>query len=167
MYVSFSRKKVLPHALVAHYAMSMIRFLRLSGRKVCENVKKKGLLWKGRHFQVRYLFGAPRTIKSLPQDFATLYCGLLTSIALDKSAVKRNRMRRRCKEALRLVVKAKNNELHLKEISSHGIFQLLVIPRSSSLSAPFEEVQNDANALLAFLLSLPCPTQRPQKKPQH
>ncbi len=131
--------------------------LRLSGRKVCERVKQKGYLWKGKHFQARMLRGLPRTLpESAPVG---LYIGILTSTKLHKSAVKRNRMRRRCKEALRvtlLVPRSLVSSNHLNAQTSQRAnercsFQLLLLPRSSSLSAPFGEILADAEHLIASL----------------
>lgn len=120
-----------------------MRLLRLSGRKVCERVKTKGMLWKGKHFNVRLLHGLPR---NLPLDSPCgLYVGVLTSAKLDKSAVKRNRMRRRCRESLRLTLLTRNIS---PSVSSH---QLLLMPRSSSLSAPFDEILADAETFLSSL----------------
>lgn len=120
-----------------------MRLSRLSGRKVCERVKTKGALWKGRHMQARILFGLPRNLpESTPPR---LLVGVLTSTRLDKSAVKRNRMRRRCREALRTTLKS------LTPAPNPQSFQLLILPRSSSLSAPFGEILADAALLLSFL----------------
>ena len=123
-----------------------MQLLRLSGRKVCERVKTKGMLWKGKHFFTRYLIGAPR---GAPESVsATLFVGLLTSTKLDKSAVKRNRMRRRCRESLRLTLKA-----HSSQLTASSSFQLLLLPRSSCLSAPFGELLSDADRLLSHLIA--------------
>lgn len=117
-----------------------MHLFRLSGRKVCERVKQKGYLWKGKHFQARLLRGLPRTLpESAP---AGLYIGVLTSAKLHKAAVKRNRMRRRCREALRITV------LPCEKLPA---VQLLLLPRSSSLSAPFDELLVDAGHLIASL----------------
>ncbi len=116
---------------------------RLSGRKVCERVKSKGFSWKGKHMQARVLPGAPR---NLPAGAPTgLFVGVLTSAKLDKSAVKRNRMRRRCREALRVSLAPSSNEVGLPPT------QLLLMPRSSSLSAPFDEILVDAERLISSL----------------
>ncbi|MBP7114390.1 MAG: ribonuclease P protein component [Candidatus Peribacteraceae bacterium] len=117
-----------------------MQLYRLSGRKVCERVKQKGFLWRGKHFQARMLRGLSR---GMPETApAGLYIGVLTSTKLHKSAVKRNRMRRRCREAIRLSVLPK------KELPA---VQLLLMPRSSSLSAPFDELLADAEHLTASL----------------
>lgn len=116
---------------------------RLSGRKVCERVKTKGILWRGKHMQVRILHGLPR---NLPDNTPPcLLVGVLTSTRLHKSAVKRNRMRRRCREALRTTLKS------LTPAPNPKSFQLLILPRSSSLSQPFGEILADAKLLLSFL----------------
>lgn len=124
-----------------------MQLTRLSGRKVCERVKTKGMLWKGKHFFVRFLIGSPR---GTPESHAAkIFVGLLTSTKLDKSAVKRNRMRRRCREALRLTLKA-----HSSQLKAYSSFQLLLLPRSSSLSAPFGELLSDAERLLSHLIAV-------------
>jgi ribonuclease P protein component len=131
-----------------------MKLLRLSGRKVCERVKTKGFLWKGKHFNARYLKGLPRNLpESAPQG---LYTGLVTSTKLDKSAVKRNRMRRRCREALRVTLRNQQTSKPVNQQTppvnhSSQSYQLLLLPRSSSLSSPFGEIQNDAEALVRFL----------------
>lgn len=126
------------------YALMTLRLRRLSGRKVCERVKTKGLLWKGKHLQARILHGLPR---HFPKDTpSSLLVGVLTSTRLHKSAVKRNRMRRRCREALRLSLKNK-----MPNAKFHGSAQLLILPRSSSLSAPFDEILADTEHLLHSL----------------
>ncbi len=117
-----------------------MKLLRLSGRKVCERVKQKGYLWKGKHMQARLLRGLPRTLPASAP--AGLYIGVLTSTKLHKSAVKRNRMRRRCREAIRLTA------LPLEKLPA---VQLLLLPRSSSLSAPFDEILADAGHLITSL----------------
>ena len=124
---------------IDRYALPMQLF-RLSGRKVCERVKSKGMVWKGKHFHVRFVRGHSRT---MPSDCVSgFYVGVVTSTRLDKSAVKRNRMRRRCREALRLVVQDK---------SQLPCVQLLLLPRSSSLSAAFGELLADAERFVSSL----------------
>lgn len=152
----------------ALYTLCM-KLLRLSGRKTCERVKTKGFLWKGKHFFVRYLHGAPRSTPAASLSVSAVFVGTLTSTKLDKSAVKRNRMRRRCREALRIILKglsvaagriprSQPNPRSLipdprSLISDPRFFQLLLLPRSSSLSADFGELTKDAEHLLASLLS--------------
>lgn len=73
-----------------------------------------------------------------------LYVGTVTSTKLDKTAVRRNRMRRRTREALRLAA---------DQAAGNVSAQLLLLPRSSSLNADFDELLSDARALLRFLPS--------------
>ena len=155
--------------------------LRLRGRKICDKVIAKGNVWKGKHMMVRWLPGAPFLERNGSGDATALrlYMGTLASTRLHKSAVKRNRMRRRCKEAFRLALKdIQSNEVAegspstgsglpggalLRERRAHerktvgfpfmnGSFQLLVTPRSSSLSCAFGDIQVDVRR---FLSSLP------------
>lgn len=115
--------------------------LRLRGRKVCDHLLRKGRLWKGRHLMIRWLPGAPRHPAADPAKRA-IYVGTLASRKLDKSAVKRNRMRRRCREGLRII---------LKETANIPTTQLLLLPRSSSLTCAFPEIQADIAQFLRLL----------------
>lgn len=127
-----------------------MRLLRLQGRKTCDIVQRKGQSWKGQTFSVRYLMGHPRHPSARPA-VAGLYMGTLASAKLDKSAVNRNRMRRRCREALRTALLARTDALPSA--------QLLLSPRSSSLSAPFAVIEADVARFLTFLAT--CPTKKP------
>lgn len=120
---------------------------RLSGRKACDYVLRRGRTWKGKTFNVNWLPGPPK----LHAGKAGLYVGTFASTRLDKSAVKRNRMRRRVREALRIIAK-----------DSGGIptAQLLISPRSASLNAPFEEIVREMRTFLALL-----PPWHPPKSP--
>lgn len=118
-----------------------MKFLRLRGRKVCEQVQRKGGTWKGKTMVIRWLPGAPRHPAANPTQSA-LYIGTVASTKLDKSAVNRNRMRRRCREAFRVIVRDWSDK--------NVIVQLLIAPRSSSLKAPFADIQADARAFLAL-----------------
>ncbi len=121
---------------------------RLSGRKVCERVKTKGLLWKGKHVHARYVRGMPKTLKvDHPAGF---FVGLVTSAKLDALSVNRNRMRRRVREAFRLTLK--DRVLHASK--PFPSYQLLLLPRTSSLRADFSEIRSDMDHLVSFLLSL-------------
>jgi ribonuclease P protein component len=113
--------------------------LRLSGRKSCDRIIKLGNVWRGKHMVIRWLPGAPRAAKG-----TGVFLGIRASTKLDASAVKRNRMRRRCREAFRLALQS------LPPGMSSA--QLFVSPRSSSLSIDFSELQHEARR---FLLSLP------------
>lgn len=71
-----------------------------------------------------------------------VYAGMLTSAKLSKRAVERNRMRRRCREALRIA---------LRDRDSAPTLQLLLSPRSASLRAPYADIQADVAAFLSTL----------------
>jgi ribonuclease P protein component len=114
---------------------------RLRGRKNNERLQRQGMLWKGKHLWMRFAPGAPRH-PAIDPTKPGIYVGAVTSAKLDKSAVKRNRMRRRCREGLRVLV---------KEQPDFGPLQLLIIPRSSSLSAPFSEISQDLRAFLSHV----------------
>lgn len=111
---------------------------RLQGRKACDYVLRRGRVWKGKTFAAYWLPGPPK----LHAGKAGLYVGTFASTRLDKSAVKRNRMRRRVREALRIIAK-----------DSEGIqtAQLLITPRSASLKAPFEEIVREMQTFLKIL----------------
>ena len=114
---------------------------RLRGRKIVARVQQKGLLWKGKHLQARYIYGYPRH-PAAKTDRPGVFVGTLGSTKLSKLAVERNRMRRRSREALRTSLKA---------MSNFPTVQLLILPRSSSLQCPFTEIQTDITSLLEFL----------------
>jgi ribonuclease P protein component len=145
-----------------------MQLLRLRGRKICDYVLRKGNVWKGKHMMIRWLPGPPRHPAVKP-DVSGLYVGTLVSAKLDKSAVNRNRMRRRCREAVRLVLKDMQNKsskvssadlksnleggepLRGTAGSTQDRFQLLISPRSSSLKAPFDTLTSDVRAFLSFV----------------
>lgn len=118
-----------------------MKLAHLSGRKRCEYVKSRGRLWKGKHFSVRWISGSPRSLHAAP-SVPALYVGSVASTKLDKSAVKRNRMRRRCREALRI---------SLENTPNLPPAQLLLLPRSSSLSCTFSQLQTEAQTFLSTL----------------
>ena len=118
---------------------TLVLLLRLRGRKICDRLLRRGMAWKGKHMIIRWMEGAPHHPASRP-EVAALYAGTLASAKLDKSAVNRNRMRRRCREALRLI---------LPDIAASHSIQLLIAPRSSSLKAPFPMLQDDLRAFLS------------------
>ncbi len=96
---------------------------------------------------VRWIPGAPAHPAANAGEDA-VYVGTLASRALSKKAVERNRMRRRCREALRLVLKEQDPGRPVASI------QLLLCPRSSSLHAPFAHMKEDIELFLSTL----CPT---------
>ncbi|HLC75664.1 MAG TPA: ribonuclease P protein component [Candidatus Peribacterales bacterium] len=138
----------------------------LRGRKIVDRVRSKGARFRGKHMNITYVMGMPRTTMgknlsthssfdgryaSAQDSFAPtsvgrqgkhFFVGTTASTKLDKSAVRRNRMRRRCREALRLTA---------KERQKLPVCQLLISPRSSSLDCAFQELQRDA---VEFLTSL-------------
>lgn len=116
-----------------------MKLLRLRGRKVCERLLRQGKVWKGKNLNIRWTTGYPRHPASLP-EVPAIYVGTLASTKLEKSAVKRNRMRRRCREALRLLA---------PDVSIPVSVQLLIAPRSSSLKAPFPDLQADIRAFFS------------------
>ena len=86
---------------------------------------------------IRWMPGTPSS-KGRTRPLAEgIYLGTFASSSLDASAVKRNRMRRRCREALRLTV---------ENLPERASLQLLVSPRAASLDAPFELLQREAEA---------------------
>ena len=104
----------------------------LRGRKHVEYIRRKGKTWRGKHMKVIYL----------PQEDPVCKVGTAVSSKISKSAVKRNRMRRRCREALRVSAKADKRNLP---------FRLILMPRRSSLECDFEELKSDVEHLLDFL----------------
>lgn len=118
-----------------------MKLSRLQGRKTSDYLLRRGNVWKGRTMLVRWLFGPPRHSSVDPSKRA-LYVGTFASAKLNKSAVKRNRMRRRCREALRIAVKERDNL---------PTTQLLITPRAASLDASYADVQADVSALLSIL----------------
>jgi ribonuclease P protein component len=115
-----------------------MRLERLRGRKVCDWLVKNGRIWKGTHMKIWWHEGHPRH-PAAKRDRHAFYVGMIASTRLDRSAVKRNRMRRRCREAFRIA---------LKNLSIAPTTQLLIGPRSSSLKAPFAALARDIEAFL-------------------
>lgn len=120
-----------------------MKLSRLRGRKICEQLLRKGHLWKGKHLWIRWSATAPRHPAVDPAR-PGIYVGTVASTKLDTSAVKRNRMRRRSREALRIAILPLPEELTA---------QLLIIPRSSSLTCAFPELAEDIRAFLQVLRS--------------
>lgn len=118
-----------------------MKLSRLRGRKICDRVLRKGIVWKGKTFMVRWMPGYPKHPHADPGE-RTFYVGVLATSKLDKSAVKRNRMRRRCREALRT---------SLAERDDLQTIQLLLMPRSISLSCDFEDIRSDVLLFLSVI----------------
>ncbi|MBI4129469.1 ribonuclease P protein component [Candidatus Peregrinibacteria bacterium] len=130
-----------------------MKMTSLRGRKVCDRVLRKGNVWKGQTMLMRWLPGAPlHPAASAGED--AVYVGTLASSKLSKKAVERNRMRRRCREALRIVLKNCPAPCPSRSV------QLLLCPRSPSLHAPFPLLLSDIERFLLTLFSR-CPTKGP------
>jgi ribonuclease P protein component len=132
-----------------------MRTLHLSGRKICDYVSRKGTVWKGKTMIIRWLPGAPRSPNVNPAHTA-LYIGTFASTKLHKSAVKRNRMRRRCREALRTAVQ-KRDDLPTA--------QLLLCPRIASLESSFAVIEEDVQMFLSLLSRWRNQNPRPRASP--
>jgi len=118
-----------------------MRLMRLHGRKTSDYLLRRGNVWKGKTMVVRWLSGPPRHPSADPAKRA-VYVGTFASTKLHKSAVARNRMRRRCREALRVIV---------KESEILPTVQLLIAPRSASLDASFQDIEGDVRTFLSSL----------------
>ncbi|MBT5237386.1 hypothetical protein HOL63_03375 [Candidatus Peregrinibacteria bacterium] len=119
-----------------------MKLSRLSGRKVNDSLRRKGNVWKGKTMTIRWLPVAPRNPNIDPES-PGLYTGTAASIKLHKSAVKRNRMRRRCREALRI---------HIKDMTKLPTMQLLITPKIASLTCDYQEIKNDIETFLTSTL---------------
>lgn len=91
---------------------------------------------------VRWLPGTPLSHGRPRKLPGGVYLGTFASSSVDASAVRRNRMRRRCREALRLTIEA---------LPERPSIQLLVSPRPASLDAPFDTLRADAAAFFSTL----------------
>ncbi|MDD5041564.1 MAG: ribonuclease P protein component [Candidatus Peribacteraceae bacterium] len=149
-----------------------MQLLHLRGRKTNERVLRHGTLWRGKTMNIRWMRGIPASEYKRLGDRASqgLYIGTFASLALSKRAVDRNRMRRRCREALRITMqdcslankdhRSGRPELVEEREGNQGFpfcesFQLLVSPRSSSLSCDFRAILNDVRSF--FILLHACP----------
>jgi ribonuclease P protein component len=120
-----------------------MRLLRLQGRKVCDAVLRKGRVWKGKTVIIRWIPSAPRR-PGTPRE--GVFVGTFASAKISKSAVERNRMRRRIREAMRL---------SLLERDVLPAAQLLLCPHRASLDAPFELLLSEARTFLSALAQCP------------
>ena len=89
--------------------------------------------------RILWLPQAPRHPLVDPEASA-LYVGTFAPATLSKSAVRRNRMRRRCREALRK---------EAKELTEISPVTLLICPKSSSLSCAHADIAADARMFLS------------------
>jgi ribonuclease P protein component len=108
---------------------------RLRGRKICDRVRTKGRVFRGRTMVIRFAPSYPLLKKE------GMNVGTYAPASLHKSAVKRNRMRRRCREALRIIVK----NMHVTPS-----IQILLCPRQISLICPFEEIARDIKEFFRY-----------------
>ena len=115
-----------------------MRLNRLQGRKANDYLRREGIVWKGKTMTIRYLLKAPRNPNVDPAQKA-LYVGTAASTKLHKSAVKRNRMRRRCREALRT---------HVIDMPCTFTAQALIAPRIKSLTCSYDEIKDDIKAFI-------------------
>lgn len=113
----------------------------LKGRKVNQRVLRQGKRWRGQTMIIHYTFGAPATAQESKES--TVYVGSFASLRLHKHAVKRNRMRRRCKEAVRLA---------LAPVQKIATVQLLISPKPSSLDSDYSLLFKDAQSFIQFLV---------------
>lgn len=111
----------------------IMRLQRISGRKRCAYVLLKGKRFNGKHISINWLHGPPLH-PNIPRTEKGVFVGIATSTKLHSSAVKRNRMRRRVREAFRLYAK---DHAHLPTV------QLIARPKSSTLTCTFEAIQED------------------------
>ena len=116
---------------------------RLRGRKLCERVLRKGDVWRGKTLKAHILKGAPMRPGVDPEENA-VYLGTFAHGKLHKSAVKRNRARRRMREAFRTAITEHDNL---------PTMQLLASPQSSSLDCDFSDIQADVQAVLSSVTS--------------
>lgn len=140
------------HRCFLHTMFVILQHLR--GRKTNDRVLRQGTLWRGKTFQVRWMTGVPRSVWLTEKENAPqgIYLGTFAPVSLEKRAVLRNRMRRRCREAVRILY---------KEETTFPTFQLLLSPRSSSLSSTFVDIEKDVRTLFSFLRS--CPVNPPKR----
>ncbi len=124
-----------------------MKLLHIRSRKVCDIIMRKGQSWKGKTMMIKWLSGVPK------KDHVTvkpgIYVGTYASTKLHASAVKRNKMRRRCREAFRIAAQKEDN---LPDA------QLLVTPKIASLDSSFELIEADVQTFLSALKQWP--TQR-------
>ena len=124
---------------------------RLHGRKINDYLMRKGMMWKGKTMNIRWLSGSPKS-PNVDRAAKAIYLGTFASTSLHKSAVKRNRMRRRCREAMRLF---------LQKATDLPTAQLLLSPRIASLDAPFPLIEADIAQFFSNVRSWPQPKAPP------
>ena len=90
---------------------------------------------------IRWLRGVPKH-SNVDLRLEAIYAGTLASTKLNKSAVKRNRMRRRCREALRR---------YCKTTTKLPTMQMMISPRAASLLCDFSEIEADVEKFFGGL----------------
>lgn len=115
-----------------------MKLLRLSGRKRCDFLRRKGNVFRGQTMTIRWLPSAPKH-PNVDPSIEAIYVGTFAGTKLHKHAVKRNRMRRRCREALRI---------RMRELDSFPVTQLLLSPKIKSLDCEYAEILADIDAFL-------------------
>lgn len=116
-----------------------MKLSHLRGRKTCDYVRKKGRVWRGKTMLIRWLPEVPTPTPNPPR----IFLGTYAPHELHASAVKRNRMRRRCREALRVFLR--------EYTADFPSVQMLICPRHASLDAPFTDILADVRQFLSFL----------------
>ncbi len=117
-----------------------MKIARISGRKRVERVLRHGKNWRGKHLSLKFQMGPPDH-PNIDPNVEAIYIGVMTPAKLDKSAVRRNRMRRRCREAFRR---------HIKE-GTFPTLQLIIRPSSSSLNCRFADLTADVSTFFSTL----------------
>ena len=117
---------------------------RLRGRKEVERVLRRGRRLKGKHVLIVVLPSSASSDSSA-SSVSSVYVAVSVSKKLAKRAVDRNRMRRRCSEALRVLLKGC---MQLPRSLSGA--QLLLLPRPTSLNCDFEELKTELRSLLSL-----------------
>lgn len=118
-----------------------MKLSRLRGRKNNEYVLKNGMQWKGKTMVIRYVKAHPKNLAAVPTHPA-FYLGTYASVRLNASSVARNRMRRRCREAVRLAV---------QRAETLPVAQVLMTPKSASATCAFSAIQEDVAMFLRVL----------------
>lgn len=109
-----------------------MKLFRLTGRKANDYLRRNGNVWNGTTMTIRFLPCSPKQKPGLS-------VGTSASSRLSASAVKRNRMRRRCREALRVAI---------KDAEKAPCLQLLITPKPASLTCDFGAIRNDIATFL-------------------
>lgn len=93
---------------------------------------------------IHWLLACSKKEMMQEERHCTFSVGTYAPAKLHRSAVKRNRMRRRCREALRLALRDMEGDISV---------QLLLCPRSASLQVKFAEICTDVSQFFLQLSS--------------